>query len=353
MPRRPTTEQLTEELFATREPVVREAFLRAIDEIRSSVTLKSVVEALERGDIEGALRALQIEPEAFSAFDRAITETYLDGGEAYTSNLPAITAPDGSRVVWRFGARNLIAEIWLREYSSTLITRISEDMKAAARDILANGLARGDNPTTTALDLVGRISRVSNRREGGILGLTAPQAKAVENARQKLLSGDPALMREVLGLGRRDKRFDRTIAKAVRDGKTLPADFVKRWTGRYADSLLKLRGDLVGLKETMTALAKSRHDSIGQQIAAGKIDARDVTIGWKHSRQENPRIQHLAMNGKEISWGERFVMPDGTVMAYPHDPDAPIEHTAFCKCMSFYRVNYAASLRRQSRSQAA
>lgn len=352
MPRK-TSRQIVEELLDKHEPLIREAFLRAIDDIRSSVTLRVMVERLERGDIIGAAEAVNVDPAAFGPLERAIAEAYYDGGNAEVGNYPLVRYPDGSRVIWRFGVRDPIGEAWLREHSSRLVTRTTEDMREAIRVALSEGFARGQNPTRTALDVVGRVSRSTNRREGGIVGLTAQQSRAVENARRRLLSGDPAALQEIFGLKRRDRRFDRTIAKAIREGKPLPAEFIAKWTGRYSDSLLKLRGDLIGLNETHAALARSREDAIRQQIEAGKVDAQDVTKVWRHTPQESPRLHHQQMNGKAVAYGEKFELPNGVRMDYPHSEDAPISETAFCKCHYALKVDFFASVERRFRAQAA
>ncbi|GGD43478.1 hypothetical protein [Aureimonas glaciei] len=44
-----------ETLLSRYDKALREAFLAAIDDIRNGVTLKAVVEKLERGDVAGAV----------------------------------------------------------------------------------------------------------------------------------------------------------------------------------------------------------------------------------------------------------------------------------------------------------
>ncbi len=342
-----TARQLVEELVQRHEPLLREAFLAAIDDIRNSITLRVVIERLERGDVPGAIEALRIEPEAFSRLEKAIFDAYADGGQAEVDNLPLIRGPDGNRVVFRFGLRNPEAEAWLREHSSKLVTRIVDDQREAIRQHLSAGLSEGENPRHTALSIVGRVDRSTNRRTGGIIGLTVPQEEFVRRARQELLSGHPEAMRHYLTRGRRDKRFDRTVAKAIREGRPLDAGTVNKITGRYADRLLELRGDLLAQNETMTALSKAREDAIRQQIAAGKIDARDVQVIWRHTPQEHPRLHHRAMNGKSVTYGEEFELPNGTRMKYPHASDAPVGEKIGCKCTFTFKIDFFAAVERK------
>ncbi|KSV64640.1 hypothetical protein N183_34730 [Sinorhizobium sp. Sb3] len=69
-----------DDLLATYEPRLATAFSEAIDQIKSSIVLARVIERLERGDINGAVEAMQIEPEAFSALEIALQEAFNAGG---------------------------------------------------------------------------------------------------------------------------------------------------------------------------------------------------------------------------------------------------------------------------------
>lgn len=352
MPRR-LDRDIIAELLDRYDALLKTAFLRAIDDIRSNIVLRVVVERLERGDVNGAIDAMNLDADAFARLELAIADAYNSGGQATVGNLPRLTDPAGNRVVFRFGVRNPQAEAWLRQHSSSLVTNIVEDQRQGIRTALQEGLSQGQNPRATALNVIGRVNRASNRREGGIIGLTSAQERYVASARAELASGDPAALRRYLERGRRDKRFDRTIAKAIREEKPLPADVVAKISGRYADKLLELRGDLIGQNETMTALARSRTDAIRQQIAAGKIDAETVTKVWKHTPQEHPRLHHQAMNGKAVPFGEKFVLPNGVMMDHPHSDDAPISETAFCKCFFTFKIDFFAGVVSRYRAEAA
>lgn len=178
--------------------------------------------------------------------------------------------PQGQRIVFRFGVRNPEAEAWLQQHSATLVTRIVDDQREAIRTALAEGLAQGRNPKQLVPGIVGRVSRVTGKREGGIIGLTALQERFVASARQELISSD---LQAYLTRERRDKRFDRTIVAAIKSGKPLDRDTIDRIVGRYSDRLLELRGEMLSRTETMAALGKSRDDAMKQAIHAGKVDA--------------------------------------------------------------------------------
>ncbi len=343
-----------DELLAQYEPKVAEAFREAIDAIKSSVVLKTIVERLERGDIAGAVAAVQVQPEAFAALELSLREAFNAGGINMVQSLPSLISPDGTRVLFQFGVRNLEGERLIREQSSTLVTNITEDQREALRMGFEAGLSKGQNPTKTALDVVGRVNRITGRREGGYIGLTSRQVKFIDKAKESLLSGDPATMRKYLDLKTRDKRFDRTVAKAIREAKPVEADMTRKIIMRLSDKNLLLRGETIGLEETRTALFSVRDNAIRQQVEAGKITAQEVTKKWKHSGSEHPRMQHVQMSTQNaVPLDMPFVAPDGTMLMYPHDPKAPARHRIGCKCRVEYDIDYIAAGLRRYRARAA
>jgi hypothetical protein len=349
MARRPTLAQFYTALEARYGQAIADAFLAAIEDLRSAAELQRAVTAVQAGDAEALIAALHLDPAAFAPMLDQISAAYQASGQGATSYLPALRdAVTGARFVLRFNARNPRAEAWLRNHSATLVTRILDDQRAAARTALAAGLARGDNPTQTALDIIGRMDKTTGSRVGGIIGLTPQQAGFVQNARAELESADPADLRAYLDRTLRDQRFDRSVAKAIREGTALPADIQARALVGYERKLLKYRGDLIGKNETFSALGAGKDEAYRQAINSGALNAAVVTKTWRHFPNEHPRTQHIAMNGKSVGFNEAFVLPDGTRMQYPHEPGAPIGHTAGCHCQADYRIDFLAALGPQS-----
>lgn len=341
MARTPNSAARLRELIASFEPDLQKAFLEAIDDIKSKAEIGRIAALLERGDIEGAIRAINIDPVAFRGLDEAIRRAYIAGGTSTTSGLPTLRDPEGARLVIRFDARNPRAESWLTSHSSQSITRIVDDQRGAVRTALTDGMARGDNPRRTALDVIGRVNRATGRREGGVLGLTSPQERFVANARAELASGDPSQLRAFLERTRRDKRFDRTILKAIRDGKPLDAETINRIVGRYSDSLLQLRGETIARTEAMASLHASQHEAMRQAIDSGAVSRQDVRKVWVATKDKRTRDTHAALDGESMGIDQPF----SNGLQYPGDPAGPPEEVISCRCTMLLRVDFLANLR--------
>lgn len=328
MPRKPTLRQQVAQLTDTWEPRIQSAFLEAVADIANRAELGRIIERLERGDINGAIAAVHLDPAAFRALDEAVTAAYGAGGTAAVSRMPRIPDPMGGNVVVRFDMRAPRAEQYIREHSSNLVTRIVDDQRVAIRAALEQGLIDGRNPRSTALDLIGRVSRGSNGRVGGIIGLSAPQASAVDTARAALLSGDPERMRAYLALTRRDRRFDATVRKAIAEGRALDQVTVSRITGRYSDRLLALRGETIARTETLGALSRSRAEAFEQAIDSGAVQRSQVKKLWIATLDDRTRDSHAAVNGEKVGLDERF----SNGLLYPHEPNAPASEVVACRC---------------------
>lgn len=324
------------------EPVLRKAFLTAIDDITSSADLKRIVAALQAGDINEALRAVNLDPAAFRPLDVALSQAYDGGGNHAAQQLSLFRDPDGARLVVRFDARNPRAESWLKDHSSSLIAEIVGDQQTAIRSALEEGMKAGINPRQVALDIVGRIDPRTGNRVGGVIGLTARQEQAVQNFRAALLSDDPLA---ALQYQLRDKRYDAQIRAAAADGEGLDAATVDTLVTRYRASALKLRGDSIGRTEAGQAVHVGQEEAFQQAIDAGKITAAAVTKTWSAIGDSRTRETHEILDGQKVKLEDVFISPSGARLRFPHDPTAPAAEVINCRCSVDYSVNHFAGLK--------
>jgi len=338
--------QVYADLLARHGRLVADAFFKALDELRAGAELQRVMAAIESRDIDGALEALHIDPEIYNDVLDRIRDAQAEAGKATATGMPS-RKPDGTALVVRFDARNLEAERRLAEYSGRLISRLVENDRAVVRASLSASMAEGVNPRTAGLRIVGRINRATGRREGGVLGLSTVQEQYVASARDELSGGDRTALKNYFTRERRDRRFDRTITKAIREGKPVPAETIQKAITAYERRLIQLRGEIVGRVETMTAIQSAKREAFRQAIDSGKVNEADVRKAWRSAGDGRVRHSHMAMNGDSAQFNEPFVSPSGARLQFPMDISlgAGPSEIIGCRCDCEYRIDFLANLR--------
>lgn len=325
-----------EELVDTWAPKLRDAFLAAVATIQDRVQLQVMVDALVRGDLEAAVQAVGLDPVAFRVLDNTILTVFEGGGASLVGRLPSVTQPTGHKLSILFDARNMRAEAWLRSHSGGMIREILEDQRTAIRDHLVAGMEKGENPRKVALDLVGRLNPQTRKREGGVLGLTSTQAAWVRNYEDELRNLDKGALDRVM----RDKRFDKTIARAIANDEPLSPAQIMKMVAAYRTRALKMRAEALGRTEAMAALNQSQNEGIEQAIEKGQIQERYVTKQWKSAFDKRVRHSHAILHNQIVPFRGTFTAESGAKLRFPGDPNAPAAERVNCRCHMFIKVDY-------------
>lgn len=322
------------------EPVLRKAFLDAVGNMRDRVDIGQLTAMLERRDVEGALRAVGLDPVSFRVFDRAFTEAYEVGGIATAKAVPITRRADGFRTKFEFNIRNPQAEQFLRNHSGSLIQNVFDDQRQMIRNVLQEGLAVGAGPRTTALDIAGRID-IRGVRSGGLIGLTDSQAQWARNYEAELASDNP---RAALSRSLRDARFDRAVIKAAESGEPIPADLRDKMVTAYRNRALRYRAETIARKETITALHTAQEQAMRQAIESGAISADTVTYTWRSAHDKRVRDAHRELDGESVAEGVAFQSSLGPIR-YPGDPMASAANTINCRCWREPKVDFLRGVR--------
>jgi hypothetical protein len=337
MAKRPSQKRLFRELAEKYGLEVAQAFMAAVRDITRQVEVQKLILALERRDLEAAMQALHIDRAAFQPLEAKLVEAFTAGGQGAVASMPAAVS-----IGFRFDPGNQRAAAIIRERAARLITGLIDTEIQQAREILADGMARGAGPRSVALDLVGLKSRATGNREGGLIGLTPGQRKAVAKARAELASGDPALMRLYLKRGRRFRYpYDNTIKRAISEGRKLKPEFIDGAIRGYRASLLKYRGEIIARTEGLPAIRAAKHEAYQQLADDGRVDVMDIVRGWSTTTDGRERETHGAMNGQEVRGLDApFVSPSGARFRYPGDSSlgAPLKELAACRCDEFIAI---------------
>lgn len=319
---------------------VAQAFMAAINDLRSNVELQKVIAALERGDLQGAMDALHLSRAAFAGLEAKITEAFTAGGQGAVASMPAAVS-----IGFRFDPGNQRAASWIRQFSGNLITGLVDGERQQARNFLADGMARGAHPRSVGLELVGRISRATGNREGGLIGLSAPQRAYVRAARIELGSADPKLLKHYLTRTRRDRRYDRTVLKAIREGKAIDRDTASLMVTRYSARLIQLRGEVIARTEGLQAIRAAKHEAYQQLVDDGRVAEIDIERGWHTAGDRRVRDTHEGMSGQTVrGLSLPFQSPSGALLMFPGDTSlgAGAEEIVACRCDESISVRRAA-----------
>ena len=336
MARRPSQKRLFRELAAKYGPEVAQAFMTAIRDLTRQVEIQKLLLALERRDLDAAMQALHIDRAAFQPLEAKLVEAFTAGGQGAVASMPAAVS-----IGFRFDPGNQRAAAIIREMAGTLITRLTQGEIDQARAFLADGMARGAGPRSVALDLVGRISRATGQRTGGLIGLSGPYRDYVAIARAELSSSDPALLRNYLTRKQRDRRYDRAVTRAIETGKPVPPETARTAVTRYSARLVRLRGEVIARTEGLPAIRAAKHEAFQQLADDGRIDAMDIVRGWSTNEDGRQRDTHDAMNGQEVRGLDMpFTSPSGAQFRWPGDTSlgAPAAEVIACRCDEYLTI---------------
>ena len=308
----------------------RRAYALAVRIARSRARIAALVRAIEIGDIDAVLLAAGVREGMWSTTTEATRRVYAESGRfVMAADLPKRFSLD-------FDINNPRAESWLRINSSQLIAGLNAEQRAAIQTMLTDGMTKGKNPRTVALDIVGRIGPTGSRT-GGVIGLTQQQTQFVINMMDDLESLDPKYFNRKL----RDRRFDGIVRQSIEDGKPLPQATRNRVVGRYEDRLAKHRGDTIARTETLKALNEASDEALRQIVDEGLVPRNAVTRIWRHSFSINEREGHLIMSGQERGIDEFFLNPiTGVPLAHPGA--GPASEIINCRCFVEHKIDFIA-----------
>ena len=207
-------------------------------------------------------------------------------------------------------------------------------------------MRNGVSPRATALDIVGRLNRATGQREGGVIGLTRATVRQVHGARQAMLSGATEGMRRYLGYARRDHRFDPIVARAIAEGRPVPADQARKIAGRLEDRYLVTRGETIARTELLQSLHAAQDESLAQLVDRGVLKPEQINRTWDATEDAATRPSHRAAEGQVVKQSETFVV-GGYKMKHPGDRSfgAPAEEIVNCRCRVRVWVDHLAGLR--------
>lgn len=245
--------------------------------------------------------------------------------EAWGGGRAAIAGPLGIvqkdfRVEFAFDRLAPQNEAAAEDWAAKFVREIGEDVRATINQTTVEGVRNGLGPDKLARNL----------RES--IGLTAAQARAVQNYRSALERNDMAALEYRL----RDHRFDVTTEDAVLSGEPLAPDLIDTRVQAYRRRYLSYRANTIARYETLYASNAGAMSAIQSAAGAG-ILPRGAVKRWLLANDERvcPRCRSIVqMQPQGVALDEPFIWRhgkhSGEIQFPPLHPD--------CRCTVTYRV---------------
>lgn len=320
------------------ERAIYKAFMTAISEVKDQAVIAELAALINVGDINGVIDLLQLSPATYTQLEESIRAAYAVGGATGAAQLGRIPTPKGTLVL-RFDTRSPDAEKWLRELSSTRIVEIAEETRNVVRTVLTENIAKGNNPRTAALDLVGRIDSTTKKRTGGVIGLTEQQGTWSIKAREELEELNPNYLTREL----RDKRLDGAFKKAIKTGEPLNQAQIDAAISRMQNNTLRYRGTNIARTESLSALSEGQNQAVKQALETAELDGDFTLKYWDASGDSRTRPAHTEAEDRYsdgIPYDQPFIV-GGRAMMWPRDPAGGAGNVINCRCRLVTKVNFA------------
>ena len=299
-------------------PELRTAILRAFAFLRDRLKPADLERLIQSGDVEAAIRRTltdEILQRAFQPVRARIRQGTVDAAKA---NLRYVPAPPERLVGIAFDVLDPRVLTAIRTIESGAIGVLQGEVRETFRAAITEGIRAGVHPRQVARGLRDSI------------GLTPHQEGIIGNFRRALAEGDYA---KALTYELRDKRFDPTLRRLLREERTLTATQVQDLTAAYRRKFVARNA------ETLSRTAALEAQRVGQQLAwkearaSGALGGGEVVKVWVATLDDRVRPEHEIMHHAEAPLEGRYHNGD----AYPGE-GSPWN----CRCTEVYRVRRAA-----------
>ena len=231
--------------------------------------------------------------------------------------MPVVGGPGGRplAIAVTMLARSPHVQRYIEQYRQDRVAELADEQREAIKVQLVSAAMSGAGPDEMA------------RRVKETVGLTAHQGQLVQNYRAELVALHPG----ALGRQLRDRRFDRTVDKAIRSETALKPEQVDKMVDAYHRRFLAYRAMTIARTESVGAANN------GQVAAARELLAQHPGFTaikrWIATEDERTRHDHAELNGVEVlGLDTPFVCDSGDEILWPHDPGAPARQLVNCRC---------------------
>lgn len=301
-------------MLSAAETAFAEQFAMVLALVRSSIKLDELATLLEQGRIA----------EAFANMNAVASRLNVVWAEQFVSSgtqTGRFLQKNIGEIVIGFDQTNLRAVAEMQRNGLRMVSNFTEQQRRATQQALIDGVRRGVNPREAA-----RAFRDS-------IGLTPMQERWVRNYEQQLRNLDAGALRREL----RDRRFDRSIERAITRGQPLTNEQIRMMTERYRARALKMRAETIARTESLKVVHAGTAEMYNQAIDNGDLQRDQLIRIWNTAADERVRGSHAAMHNQERQLGELFQSGDGNQTEIPGAFGVASEDIN-CRCVVSTRI---------------
>lgn len=322
-----TLSQQILELSDSKRKKLRDAFNKAIHNIKSGVDLDLLEVAIGSGSIADVFQiidnALGDGSTVYEELNHAWNEVFISGGVSASESMSQMdpTNPNLHFNPFSVQTAEFVSNYQFKELNANLSESVRQTVHTVIRDSVKNSIP----PRETA------------RQIRDSIGLTARDEQAVLNFESALRNSDvSALQRKMNG------NDARAIRAALRNRKPLPESRIRGMVDRYRARLLKVRAEAISRTESLRAVNSGVYQAWKNMVDAGELDASKVRRKWIYTHDDRTRAAHVeipVLNPEGVGIYEPFKSSLGPIL-YPHDPSASKSNTINCRCTTVIRLVY-------------
>lgn len=313
----PTQAERVEALLTEQEETVKARFRDFIRDVNSEHVMAAIADKLEEGDLDGAM---DIVDSYIVRFTDVLPEIQYVVGAAAAREL-AETVGETILAIG-FDPSHPRAAALIRTARMNLIRDMVVEQRQAIRQALARGFDEGTGTMTNA------------RQFRSAIGLTSGQEQWVASFENRLRNLDS----RALGMQLRDRRYDKTIERAILERKALTEQQITAMTERYRARALIYRSENIARTEALRATSQAREEALQQMMEQTGLPPERIRRVWNATRDKRTRDAHRDMNQQKRGVFDKFEDGDGNKLLWPGDPDAPPETTINCRCTVTFEV---------------
>lgn len=309
-----------ERLLSKYDSKIATAFMEGVRVITDSVSLSRLAEEIRNGSTVSFLNLFNeaMISAGFISFSRTLQDALIAGGDLGTAIGQANKIEFGFKIAESNTAR------FLQNYQAERIKQISNEMRLNIDRILYREVSAGSGPIEIARQI----------KQG--LGLTSFQESHIINYRKYLEDSETRALINRL----RDKRYDATVARAIREGKPLSKPQIDKMVEAYARKYLRRRSETIARTESMAMINSGNHQYWNQAVKSGIVQEKEILRFWKHSHDSKVRSSHIQipnLNENGVGLNVSFRSPLGLIR-YPGDPAASAANRINCRCYLAIRI---------------